>query len=142
MLERSTSAKPGMVIFLNDATSAGKSTIARLLQDRIEAPFWHISIDHFREAGVLPLDRIRTGEFAGKDLRTAFFDGFHRALPAYVSAGNNLIFEHIIETREWLDLLVEGLGLFDVYFVGVTVRSMNSSGANWRAAIVRWAARL
>ena len=111
--------KAGKVIFLNGATSSGKSTIAALLQARIDEPFWHFSIDHFREAGILPLDRIRSGEFDWKELRASFFDGFHRALAAYVAAGNNLIIEHVIETKQWLDLLVEQLAPFDIYFVGI-----------------------
>jgi chloramphenicol 3-O phosphotransferase len=53
----------GTIIFINGASSSGKSTIARALQARLEDPFWHISIDHLREAQVLPFDRIRSGDF-------------------------------------------------------------------------------
>ncbi len=41
------------IIFLHGASSSGKSTIAKELQSRIEVPFWHISIDHLRDSGVL-----------------------------------------------------------------------------------------
>ena len=34
-------------------------------------------------------------------------------------AGNNLIIEHIVETKEWMQLLLELLEPFDVFFVGV-----------------------
>lgn len=111
--------RPGKIILLNGATSSGKSTIAKVLQERIDQPFWHISIDHLRDAGVLPIARIRSGEFKWETLRNAFFDGFHHALPAYAAAGNNLIVEHIIENKQWLDLLVKLLAPFDVYFVGI-----------------------
>ena len=77
------------IIFLHGASSSGKSTIARLLQARIERPFWHVSIDHLRDAGVLPLARFRSGEFAWADARKPFFDGFHASLAAYADAGNN-----------------------------------------------------
>ncbi len=117
MSEQNT--KAGNVIFLNGATSSGKSTIARLLQSKIGEPFWHISIDHLRDAGVLPLARIKSGEFKWAELRRAFFRGFHHSLPAYAAAGNNLIVEHIVETKEWMSLLVELLQPFDVYFVGI-----------------------
>lgn len=43
------------IIFFHGASSRGKSTLARELQAKIEKPFWHISIDHLRDAGVLPL---------------------------------------------------------------------------------------
>lgn len=109
----------GAVILLNGATSSGKSSIARALQCEIEEPFWQFSIDHLRDAGVLPLDRIRRGDFRWAELRDAFFDGFHRSLPAFAGAGNNLIVEHIVETRAWLECLVKLLHGFDVFFVGV-----------------------
>lgn len=107
------------VIFLHGASSSGKSTIARALQARIEAPFWHISIDHLRDGGVLPTERFRNGDFAWADARRAFFDGFHASLAAYADAGNNLILEHILDTEGWLERLRELLQRHDVLFVAV-----------------------
>jgi chloramphenicol 3-O phosphotransferase len=93
------------IIFLHGASSSGKSTIARTLQARIEKPFWHISIDHLRDSGVLPLDRFRNGDFKWADARAAFFNGFHASLAAYANAGNNLILEHILDTGGWIESL-------------------------------------
>ncbi|MHA3913904.1 chloramphenicol phosphotransferase CPT family protein [Halovulum sp. GXIMD14793] len=107
------------IIFLHGASSSGKSTIARALQARLSLPFWHISIDHLRDAGVLPSDRFKSGEFDWKAARTAFFDGFHTSLAAYAQAGNNLILEHILEDETWLDQLRDLFAPFDVYFAGV-----------------------
>ena len=92
------------IIFLHGASSSGKSTIARALQDRIEMPFWHISIDHLRDAGVLPTRRFKSGEFRWADARPAFFEGFHGSLKAYADAGNNLILEHILDKEDWLEM--------------------------------------
>lgn len=110
---------PGRIILLNGASSSGKSTIARALQAQLGDPFWHISIDHLRDAGVLPLDRIRSGEFAWSEMREAFFLGFERSLAAYTSAGNDLIVEYIVETGEWMDRLLRVLEGIDLFFVGV-----------------------
>lgn len=107
------------VIFLHGASSSGKSTLARALQDRIEKPFWHISIDHLRDSGVLPSRRFRAGEFRWSAHRDAFFSGFHHSLRAYADAGNDLILEHILDTPGWLDTLRELLAAHDVFFVGV-----------------------
>src|SRR4029434_10637338 len=96
----------GKVILINGASSAGKSTLARAVQKQIDEPFWHLSIDHLRESGVLPLDRVRTRDFAWESMRPAFFQGFHNALPAIAAAGNNLIVDHIVETRDWMTSLV------------------------------------
>ncbi|MDZ7871805.1 MAG: AAA family ATPase [Rhizobium sp.] len=107
------------IIFLHGASSSGKSTIARALQERIEAPFWHISIDHLRDAGVLPMARFKKGDFRWADARAAFFDGFHASLKAYADAGNNLILEHILDTDGWLETLSGLFAGHDVLFVAV-----------------------
>lgn len=112
-------AEPGKIILVHGASSSGKSTLARGLQARIDAPFWHISIDHLRDAGVLPSARFKAGEFDWKAARAPFFDGFHRSLAAYAAAGNNLIVEHILDTPGWLEQLVALFADYDVFFVGV-----------------------
>ncbi|HEV2512743.1 chloramphenicol phosphotransferase CPT family protein [Bosea sp. (in: a-proteobacteria)] len=110
---------PGRIILLNGASSSGKSSLARAVQARIEEPFWHISIDHLRDSGVLPTARIRSGEFQWATMRDAFFEGFEQSLLAYVRCGNNLIVEHIMESRAWLLRLVRLLEGQDVFFVGL-----------------------
>ena len=109
----------GRIILLNGASSSGKSSIARALQARLDQPYWHISIDHLRDAGVLPLDRVRSGEFAWSRMREPFFAGFERSLVAYAETGNDLVVEHIIEDGAWMGRIVRLLRGFDVFFVGV-----------------------
>ena len=109
----------GNVILLHGASSSGKTTLARALQARLDAPFWHYSIDHFRGTGVLPDERIARGDFAWEAMRPAFFEGFHRCLPALAHAGNALIVEHIVETPAWLSRLVHLLEGLDVFFVAL-----------------------
>lgn len=110
---------PGRIVLLNGASSSGKSSLARAIQARIDTPFWHISIDHLRDSGVLPMARIKSGEFDWRELREAFFLGFERSLLAYVEAGNDLIVEYIQESESWLLRLVNTLAGQDVFFVGV-----------------------
>ena len=109
----------GQIILLNGASSSGKSSVARALQARLDQPYWHISIDHLRDAGVLPLDRVRSGEFAWSAMRGPFFAGFERSLAVYAEAGNNLVVEHIIEDEAWMQRVVRLLHGLDVFFVGV-----------------------
>jgi chloramphenicol 3-O phosphotransferase len=109
----------GKIILLNGASSCGKSTLARGLQQKLDPPFWHFSIDHLFAARVLPQARIDAGEFPWTGLRDSFLDGFHRCLPALAGAGNNLIVEHIIEEESWMPRLLRLLGSFDVFFVGI-----------------------
>ena len=110
---------PASIIFIHGASSSGKSTLARGVQAKIDQPFWHISIDHLRDAGVLPSARIKSGEFKWRDMRRQFFGGFHQSLAAYAHAGNYLIVEHIIDTPGWHEDLIALLAPFDVFFVGV-----------------------
>lgn len=107
------------IIFLHGASSSGKSTIARALQQKIEKPFWHVSIDHLRDAGVLPVSRYRCGEFDWQEDRAAIFNGFHNSLAGYANAGNNLIIEHILDTLGWAADLQDLLRPHDVLFVAV-----------------------
>ncbi len=110
---------PGRIILLNGASSSGKSSLAHAIQARIDRPFWHISIDHLRDSGVLPSTRIKSGEFDWLMMREAFFLGFERSLIAYVEAGNDLIVEHIMESEAWLLRLADTLIGQDIFFVGV-----------------------
>lgn len=113
------SPSAGRIILLNGASSSGKSSLARAIQARIDRPFWHISIDHLRDSGVLPTTRIKSGEFDWRAMREAFFLGFERSLLAYVEAGNDLVVEHIMESEAWLLRLADTLAGQDVFFVGV-----------------------
>jgi chloramphenicol 3-O phosphotransferase len=110
---------PGTIILLNGASSAGKSTLARALQATLPLPFWHYSIDHLLLAGVLPRHRIDAAEFPWSHLRASVFEGFHRSIPAFVDAGNHLLVEHIVETRDWMNRLLLLLEGRDVFFVGL-----------------------
>ena len=111
--------KAASIIILHGPSSSGKSTLARALQARIELPFWHVSIDHLRDSGMLPMARYESGDFVWREHRAAFFDGFHRSLRAYAEAGNNLIVEHILDTPGWTATLADLLAPFDVFFVGL-----------------------
>ena len=111
---------PGRIILLNGASSSGKSTLARGLQENLDSPFLHLSSDQLVDAGVLPRRRDAEGPFAWWDeVRPRFFAGFHRCLPAFAGAGNDLIVEHIIEFACWRRDLVELLAGLDVFLIGV-----------------------
>ncbi len=104
---------------MNGASSAGKSTLARAIQQAISEPFWHISSDQLVEAQMLPTRQNEGGDFAWPAMRPRFFDAFHLCIPAIASAGNNIIVDHVIEFDSWMKQLVDLLSSFDVFFVGV-----------------------
>ena len=111
--------EPGKIILINGASSSGKSTLARAVQERAPVPFWHFSFDHLRDSNALPMKRIRNGDIDWSSMRPAVFDGFHRCLPALAETGNNVIVDHIIENEQWLADVLRLLVPFDVFFVGV-----------------------
>lgn len=108
-----------MVIIINGPSSAGKTTLARALQKQFDIPFLHFSFDVFREQPVLPMEQINNGTFSWSSMRPAVFRGVHRCVPALATAGNNVIFDHIIETEAWLVELVDLFVGLDVFLVGL-----------------------
>jgi chloramphenicol 3-O phosphotransferase len=89
------------------------------LQAVISEPFWQYSIDLFRDARVLPWERIERGEFRWPQLRPQLHEGYQRSIAGFAQAGNNLIVDYIVETPASRDRLVELLNDLDVFFVGV-----------------------
>lgn len=114
-----TPIPPGKIIIINGPSSAGKTTLALALQNKLDQPFIRFSFDALRDHKAFPSEQINNGVFAWKDLRPAVFRGVHRCVPALAIAGNNVIFEHIIETKAWLHELVSLLAGLDVFFVGL-----------------------
>lgn len=112
-------AEAGSIIFVHGASSSGKSTLARVAQSSAPRPFWHLSIDHFRDSGILPMERFRRGDFAWKQARGPFFDGFHRSIATFAMAGNNILLEHILEEPAWFGELAALFSGLDVFFVGL-----------------------
>lgn len=109
----------GKIILLNGPSSAGKTTIARAIQQTIDQPFWHVASDQFVESRMLPGRRAEGGDFDWRIMRPRFFKAFHSCLPAIAGAGNNLVVDHVIEFADWMHELVDLLAPFDVFFVGV-----------------------
>lgn len=110
----------GKIILLNGPSSAGKSTLCMAFQDQLEEPFLRFSLDFFMfEAPILPKRREQSGAFAWASIRPHLFEGYYNCLPALAGAGNNLVIDTIIETKEQLQRLAQVLNGFDVFFVGV-----------------------
>lgn len=110
---------PGKIIILNGPSSSGKTTLALALQKQLDVPFIRFSFDLFLDHKALPSEQIRNGTFSWESMRTSVFTGIQQCLPALATAGNNLIFDHIIETKDWLHQLISLISGLDVFFVGM-----------------------
>ncbi|TLS52197.1 chloramphenicol phosphotransferase [Paenibacillus antri] len=109
----------GTVIFLNGTSSSGKTSISLELQKILDEPYLHISVDKFLY--MLPVDYLNGGKPADatKEAMLKVIKGMHHALPALVAAGNNIIVDHVLEKRQWLEECVMLLADYKVLFVSV-----------------------
>ena len=120
------------IIILNGAGSAGKSSIARALQEIATRPFLHVAMDAFldmfpaaywdRPDGFIfetlagdgkPQIAIRSGKVGERAMR-----GMRRAIAALAAAGNDLIVDDVMLGAEMDDYRAV-LKDFEVSFVGV-----------------------
>jgi chloramphenicol 3-O phosphotransferase len=118
-MEYNFTPNPGKIIIINGPSSSGKTTLARALQKQLDLPFIRFSFDFFIENRAFPSEQINNGTFSWNAMRPSVFRGLHQCLPALATAGNNVIFDHIIETREWLHQLISLISELDVFFVGL-----------------------
>lgn len=102
----------GAVIVLNGTSSSGKSTLARLLQDRLQGPWLHVESDAF--ASMLPT-RYRPVPERWGQLRV----GTYEAVAALAAAGNNAIFDTVIGGPKARTQLAAALKDVPTCFVGL-----------------------
>jgi chloramphenicol 3-O phosphotransferase len=131
----------GRIIFLNGSSSAGKTTLAIMLQQLLPVPYQHIALDQFRDGmpgryrglnsppdtpgelglNVVPTDRegarlteIRFGSHGEQVLR-----GMRRAVAAFARAGNHAIIDDLLFKPEYLLDYADALDGLDVWLIGV-----------------------
>jgi chloramphenicol 3-O phosphotransferase len=128
--------RPGRILLLNGTSSSGKTTLVRALQAALPDPWLEIGIDRFVFA--LPkryLDQPLWSEvfryvrpegrtegpftIATGPLGERLVSGMHRTVGALADDGLDVIVDHVLLERAWLDECVERWRPFDVRFVGV-----------------------
>jgi len=107
----------GRILFLNGASSSGKSTIAKALQKMIDEPCCHLCIDDY-------LGAYQRGLWENKEIVQRewphIISGFHAAAAAIARAGNLVIVDDVLEgDPPWIENLLELFEGLDVIFVGV-----------------------
>jgi chloramphenicol 3-O phosphotransferase len=131
----------GNIIFLNGSSSAGKTTIAMMLQQILDEPYQHIALDQFRDGlpgrfrglnspdgapgarglNVVPIQRegqlvtqIRFGDHGEQVLC-----GMRRAIAAFARAGNHVIVDDLLFKPEYLEDYAVALEGIDAWLIGV-----------------------
>ncbi|HDL03740.1 MAG TPA: chloramphenicol phosphotransferase [candidate division Zixibacteria bacterium] len=102
--------KSGKIIFINGVSSSGKSLLAIELQKRLTEDFFHIQLDDFIE--MMP----RTDDL---EMFMRMVSGMNRSIAVMAEEQNNLIVDHVVIDKTWMDQCLELLGGRYVLFVGL-----------------------
>ncbi|MCX6955197.1 MAG: AAA family ATPase [Verrucomicrobia bacterium] len=110
--------KRAHAIFLNGTSSSGKTTLAMALQKAVvEEPVLYVSNDAFI---FMTPGRVLKDNDLRPQVLLPLLSAFHRSLPLIAAGGFPMIIDHVIERRDWMDEIAEGLKEFRVYFVKVS----------------------
>lgn len=113
-----TTERPGRIILLNGASSAGKSSIGRALLPLLPDPWFFVPVDSLNAMrSTVHTRRLDDAQIDEMLRRTRL--GYHRAVAGLASAGNDVIMDYPLSERWRLDDLVETLAGYDVTLVEV-----------------------
>ena len=107
----------GKIIILNGVSSAGKSTLARTLQDRLPEPFYILANDTFCDMSPVKFIEINVHETYNRALK-----GMYHTIKTFSDIGINVIIDDVF-LKEGYDRLGECINLlhdYSVLFVQVT----------------------
>ena len=98
----------GTILILNGASSSGKTSLLRALQNLLDEPFLDAGIDKF--IWMLPkryLDRPLWDEVLGLNVRVGpvghrLFSGMHHAIAALSRTGNHVLADHVLVEPHWV----------------------------------------
>lgn len=115
----------GNIIFLNGTSASGKSEIARSLQEHLDQPYIYFSVDHWLH--MLPDKLLANADeelpYAHGQVLAEIFPrtmtAIHRSMATFMDSGVNLIIDHVLQRRDWLEECVSLLDGSRVFFVGV-----------------------
>jgi chloramphenicol 3-O phosphotransferase len=116
---------PGKIIILNGTSSSGKTSIVRALQEILDEPFLDAGIDKF--IWMLPrryLDQPLWDQVLGRATEAGpvghrLMSGMHQTIAALSRAGNNVVADHVLVERQWLEECARLFSELPALFVGV-----------------------
>jgi len=115
----------GTIIFLNGASSSGKTSIVKALQDMLDPPYLDMGIDRF--IWMLPkryLDRPLWDDVLGEAVHSGplgliLFSGMHHAIAAAAEHGSNVIADHVLVEKAWVDECAALFAEMNAYLIGL-----------------------
>lgn len=115
----------GTIIVINGASSSGKTSIIRVLQAQLEPPYLDMGVDRF--IFMLPkryLDRPLWDDVLGKadhagSTGHGLLSGMHHAIAAAARAALNLLVDHVLVEKPWVDECARLFAGLPAYLVGL-----------------------
>jgi chloramphenicol 3-O phosphotransferase len=116
---------PGNIILLNGPSSSGKTTLLEILQEKLETPYLNMGIDKF--IWMMPkryLDRPLWNDILGKATKAGqtghiLFSGMHHAIAAAAQRGNNILADHVLVEKAWVEECARLFHTLRAYLVGI-----------------------
>ncbi len=108
----------GQLIFLNGASSSGKTSIAEQLLLVLDPPYFNMAIDAINSMRAQGRTLV-LGPHAVDGVLERTVLGFHRVVAGMAQAGNNIVVDHVLREWKWVLDCVTLLKDVDVVFVGV-----------------------
>ena len=108
----------GKIIFLNGASSAGKTTLSKALQEKLVIPFYWMSEDVFVD--MLHKKFVNNDSEANEQACSKAISGLYHTAKLYSDLGMNVIVDTVTDEQEWLDEILDILHDYPVLFVHVT----------------------
>ncbi len=116
---------PGKIILLNGASSAGKTSLIKILQDQLAEPYLDAGLDRF--LWMLPrryLDRPGWDDVLGLmdhagPVGKPFISGLHHSIAALSLAGNNVLADHVLVEPAWVRECARLFAELPALFVGL-----------------------
>lgn len=115
----------GTIILLNGASSSGKTSLVRALQDALDVALLDAGIDRF--LWMLPKRYLRPplwDEVLGRATEAgatgqALISGMHHAIAALAQAGNHVVADHVLVDPRWVDECARLFRDLPAYLIGV-----------------------
>ena len=114
----------GMIVIVNSASSAGKSSLIRAFQERAETPFLDIGLDKFifllpkRYLGLHWPEVLGRADQSGP-MGHRLVHGTHNTLAALADFGVNVITDHVLVERSWVRACAATFADRRAYIVGI-----------------------
>lgn len=103
------------IIFLNGASSSGKTTLSKALQCQLEEVYLHVPLDAF--AGMFPETKLGNKKLCSS-ATPKLFEGFYRSVAALVSCGNKVIVDTVVYDP-WAQFFNPLFECFEMIYVAV-----------------------